>query len=56
MKKQSKILLLLALALCLLTACKKDGMTALEVYDLGESEEDQIPALETILSPGEAIL
>lgn len=52
MKMQRKILLLLVLALCLLTACKKD-MAALEVYDLGE---DQVPALETILQSGEAIL
>lgn len=56
MKKQSKILLLLVLALCLLTACKKDGTDTLEIYDLGESAEDAVPALDTILEPGEAIL
>ncbi len=55
MKKQTKVLLLLVAALCLLTACKK-GPTALEVYSLGESEEDNVVALDTILEEGEAIL
>ena len=55
MKKQTKILLLLVMALCLLTACKKDD-AALEVYSLGESEEDSVTALDTILEPGEAML
>lgn len=55
MKKQTKILLLLLLALCLLSACKK-GEETLEVYTLGESEEDAVVALDSILDEGEAIL
>ena len=55
MKKQTKILLLLLLALCMLTACKKDD-GPLEVYDLGESEEDSVVALDSLLYDGEAIL
>lgn len=54
MKKQAKILLLLLLALGLLTACKKEE--TLEVYDLGESEEDTVVALDSLLYEGEAIL
>ena len=48
MKKQTKVLLLAVLALCLLTACKKEN-AALEVYTLGESEADAVVALDTIL-------
>lgn len=55
MKKHTKILLLLLAALCLFTACKKEPET-LEVYSLGESEEDNVIALDTILEEGEAIL
>lgn len=55
MKKQTKVFLLLLAALCLLTACKK-GEETLEVYSLGESEEDNVVALDTILMDGEAIL
>lgn len=55
MKKQTKIFLLLMAALCLLTACKK-GIEPLEVYSLGENEEDSVTALDTILRPNEAIL
>jgi len=54
MKKQAKILMLLAVVLCLLTACKKEE--ALEVYTLGGSEEDSVAALDTILEPDEAML
>ena len=54
MKKQAKILLLLLLALGLLTACKKEE--PLEVYTLGESGEDVVVALDSILDEGEAIL
>lgn len=54
MKKQAKILLLLLLALGLLTACKKEE--ALEVYTLGESGEDVVVALDSILDEGEAML
>lgn len=55
MKKQTKVLLLAVLALCLLTACKKEN-AALEVYTLGESEADTVVALDTILEEGEAVL
>lgn len=55
MKKQTKVLLLAVLALCLLTACKKEN-AALEVYTLGESEADAVVALDTILEEGEAVL
>ena len=55
MKKQTKIFLLLVAALCLLTACKKE-LESLEVYSLGESEEDNVTALDTILEPDEAML
>lgn len=55
MKKQTKIFLLLLAALCLLTACKK-GVESLEVYSLGENEEDSVTALDTILRPNEAML
>ena len=55
MKKQIKIFLLLLLAVCLLTACKKDD-APLEVYTLGESEEDSVAALDVILEEDEAIL
>ncbi len=55
MKKQGKILLLVVLALCLLTACKKKDLS-LETYSLGESEADNVVALDTILEEGEAIL
>lgn len=55
MKKQGKILLLVVLALCLLTACKKKDLS-LETYSLGESEADTVVALDTILEEGEAIL
>lgn len=55
MKKQSKIFLLLLAALCLLTACKK-GVESLEVYSLGENEEDSVTALDTILGPNEGML
>lgn len=55
MKKQTKIFFLLLAALCLLTACKK-GVESLEVYSLGESEADNVTALDTILEPGEAML
>ena len=54
MKKQAKILLLLLLALGLLTACKKEE--PLEVYTLGESGEDVVVALDSILYEGEAML
>lgn len=54
MKKQTKILLLLLAALALLAGCKKEE--ALEVYDLGESEEDTVVALDSLLYEGEAIL
>lgn len=55
MKKQTTIFLLLLAALCLLAACKKE-QESLEVYSLGESEEDSITALDTILEPNEAML
>ena len=55
MKKQTKVLLLAVLALCLLTACKKEN-AALEVYTLGESEGDAVVALDTILEEDEAVL
>ena len=55
MKKQTKVFLLLLLALCLLTACGKKE-EALEVYTLGESAEDDVVALDTILDEGEAML
>lgn len=55
MKKLGKILLLAVLALCLLTACKKKELS-LEAYSLGESEADNVVALDTILEEGEAIL
>lgn len=55
MKKQGKILLMVVLALCLLTACKKKDLS-LETYSLGESEADNVVALDTILEEGEAIL
>lgn len=55
MKKQTKIVLLLLLAVCLLTACKKEDAT-LEVYTLGGSEEDSVAALDVILEEDEAIL
>lgn len=55
MKKHGKILLLVIAALCLLTACKKKDLS-LEVYSLGESEADNVVALDTILEEGEAIL
>ena len=55
MKKQTKVLLLAVLALCLLTACKKEN-AALEVYTLGESEADAVVALDTILEEDEAVL
>ena len=55
MKKLGKILLLALLALCLLTACKKKDLS-LEIYSLGESEADDVVALDTILEEGEAIL
>ena len=55
MKKQTKLLLLLLLALGLLTACKK-GEGPLEVYDLGVSAEDNVVALDSILDVGEATL
>lgn len=55
MKKQTKVFLLLAAALCLLAACKK-GVESPEVYSLGESEEDSVTALDVILEPGEAML
>lgn len=55
MKKQTKIFLLLAAALCLLTACKKE-VESLEVYSLGDSAEDSVAALDTILRPNEAML
>ena len=55
MKKQTKVLLLAVLALCLLTACKKEN-AALEVYTLGESEADAVGALDTILEEDEAVL
>ena len=54
MKKQTKVLLLVLLALGLLTACKKES--SLEVYDLGESEADKVVALDSLLYEGEAIL
>lgn len=54
MKKQGKILLLIGVALCLLTACKKE--LSLETYSLGENEADTVVALDTILEEGEAIL
>lgn len=56
MKKQTKIFLLLLAALCLLTACNKNNMESLEVYSLGENEEDSVTALDTILRPNEAML
>ena len=55
MKKQTKVFLLAVLALCLLTACKKEN-AALEVYTLGESEADAVVALDTILEEDEAVL
>ena len=55
MKKLGKILLLALLALCLLTACSKKDLS-LEIYSLGESETDDVVALDTILEEGEAIL
>lgn len=55
MKKQTNVLLLAVLALCLLTACKKEN-AALEVYTLGESEADAVVALDTILEEDEAVL
>lgn len=55
MKKQSKLLLLVLLALVLLTACKKDD-GPLEVYDLGVSAEDNVVSLDSILDAGEATL
>ena len=55
MKKQTKVLLLAVLALCLLTACKKEN-AALEVYTLGESDADAVVALDTILEEDEAVL
>ena len=55
MKKQTKVLLLAVLALCLLTACRKEN-AALEVYTLGESEADAVVALDTILEEDEAVL
>lgn len=55
MKKQTKAFLLLLLALCLLTACGKKDET-LEVYTLGENEEDVVVALDSILDEGEAML
>ena len=55
MKKKAKILLMLLTALCLLSACKKEEGD-LEVYSLGESEEDAVVALDSILDEGEAML
>ncbi len=55
MKKRTKILLLALMALCLLTACKKEE-GPLEAYNLGESEEDSVVALDSILDEGEAML
>lgn len=55
MKKQVRVLLLALAAVCLLAACKKDD-GPLEVYDLGESAEDSVVALDSILEEGEAIL
>ena len=55
MKKQTKVLLLAVLALCLLTACKKEE-GPLEAYNLGESEADAVVALDTILEEDEAVL
>ncbi len=55
MKKQVKILLLALAAVCLLTACKKEE-GALEVYTLGESGEDTVVSLDSLLEEGEAIL
>lgn len=55
MKKQTKLLLLVLAALCLLTACKKKEET-LEAYSLGENEADNVVALDSILAEGEAIL
>ena len=55
MKKKSVILLMVLLAVCLLTACKKDD-GPLEVYDLGVSAEDNVVALDSILDEGEATL
>ncbi|MBD5162083.1 MAG: hypothetical protein HDT14_08745 [Oscillibacter sp.] len=55
MKKQTKLFLLALAALCLLTACKKKDET-LEVYSLGENDEDNVVALDSILAEDEAIL
>lgn len=55
MKKQTKLLLLVLAVLCLLTACKKKDET-LKVYSLGENEADNVVALDSILTEGEAIL
>lgn len=55
MKRQTKLLLLMLLALGLLTACKKDD-GPLEVYDLGVSAEDNVVSLDSILDEGEATL
>lgn len=55
MKKQTKLLLLVLAALCLLTACKKKD-DSLKVYSLGENEADDVVALDSILVEGEAIL
>lgn len=55
MKKKTIILLMALMVLCLLSACKKEEDT-LEVYSLGESEEDAVVALDSILDEGEAIL
>lgn len=55
MKKQIMTLLMVALAVCLLTACKKDE-GPLEIYTLGEGETDAVVALDSILDENEAIL
>lgn len=55
MKRQTKLLLLVLAVLCLLTACKKKDET-LKVYSLGENEADNVVALDSILTEGEAIL
>lgn len=55
MKKHTIVMLLLSAALCLLSACKKEE-TALTVYALGETDEDNVVALDTILGEDEAIL
>lgn len=54
MKKQTKVLLLVLLALGLLTACKKEE--SLETYDLGENAADAVVSLDSLMYKGEAIL